>query len=132
MAHDLLQIVQLPNPGSVHYFFREAVSRLSPADATHTFAQWCAEINAHGKEVREFFAPTPIASERVPLGLVLRKALHEPVSGDELRSKCGIDGARQIALADLAAWFLRDLEAERLVAEAPRPAKRPAAAKTRG
>jgi GTPase-associated system helical domain len=117
MARDLLSIAQIPNPGSVHSFFREAVSRASQGIEPRPIANWLEEITQHGKELRPLFKIPDIPVGRVALGHLLQRAVHERINAGALWSRCGIDANTSIGLPELATWYLRDQEAFQMVGE---------------
>lgn len=117
MARDLLSIAQIPNPGSVHSFFREAVSRAFPGVEPRPIARWFEEITQHGKELRSLFETPDLPVGRVALGHLLQRAVHERIDAGDLLSRCGIDAETSIGLSELATWYLRDQEAFLMVGE---------------
>lgn len=117
MARDLLSIAQIPNPGSVHSFFREAVSRAFPGIAPRPIARWFEEITQHGKELQPLFETPVLPVGRVALGRLLQRAVHERIDAGDLQSRCGIDAEASIGLPELATWYLRDQEAFLMLGE---------------
>jgi hypothetical protein len=114
MAQDLLGRIAVPAPEAVTAFLRETVLGLGrDAQEKRTLGGWLSQIHA-GASLRRLIAAPEVRPGRIPLGHVLRQALHGAVSGDDLRARTGLRDGIELTLPELAAWFFRDELAARI------------------